>query len=426
MRSGVRATSVDLESAIDLMPARGRGRLSESSWLMVGTAAAQGLTAVAYLLTARTMTAAQYGIAMSQIGLAITIAGLVDFGSNAFAAREISAGRLAVRPALGRLYAKLMLLAVAVAAATMLSGLIGHRDLPTLAVGMLAVWTAATMGLQSIIRALGHLRWATSVLVVERLALLAGVGTCLLVEVRVRPGVLVSISVATTVLSTAVGLITLRDRGIVARPNHPFRGSLHFGVSAALTSVQAADVPLIGLFAGRQVAGGYAGVARWTTPMNLIANTWVQGLTPSLAAAGSHAEAMRIALRSSRILVLSWGASILVALLSPWLVRQGLGENYTASIIVLQLLAIATIPASVGQLAATFLQCRGFDRRVAGIMAIFIPAQLLLMGGLAAAISVAGAGLALLVSQLLLATTLTGFALASVRRESSHDQGTVS
>lgn len=391
---------------------------------MLGTAAAQGLTAVAYLLTARSLTAAQYGVAMSQIGLAITCAGLVDFGSNAFVAREISAGRLAVTPALGRLYAKLLVLSGAVVAATALAWLVGYRDLPILVVGLLAVWTAATMGLQSIIRALGRLRWATSVLVVERLALLVAVGACLLLDVPVLPGVLVSISLATTILSTAVGLVVLRPQGISATPSHPFRGSLHFGVSAALTSLQAADVPLIGLFAGRQVAGGYAGVARWTTPMNLIANTWVQGLTPSLAAAGSHAEALRLALRSSRILVASWSVSILVALLSPWLVRQGLGENYTASIVVLQMLAIATIPASIGQLAATFLQCRGFDRQVAGIMAVFIPAQLLLMGGLAAAISVAGAGLALLVGQVLLATTLSGVALVSVRREAAEGGGT--
>ena len=103
------------------------------------------------------------------------------------------------------------------------------------------------------------------------------------------------------------------------------------------------------IVAGNTATGSYGAVTRWTAPINLLAGAFATVLAPYSAESASLRVLWTHARSALWIPLCGIIAAAGLAVLAPVLVPLLLGDAYHSSIIVLQLLAVGTIPAIINQ-----------------------------------------------------------------------------
>ncbi|MEN2740513.1 polysaccharide biosynthesis C-terminal domain-containing protein [Microbacterium sp. X-17] len=385
--------------------------------LTVGSAVAQLIVAVLYVLAARSSDPSSYGVVVAAISVGMSAAGFYDFGSNSVWLRERAAARLGLTQFSSRARTKLLLIAV-IGALLCLAGLVWSSTPVIVAVILFSVVVGQMMLVP--LRADRQGVYVSIAFLVERVAAIALFGVLAMVGVgsldALVPSLVFGSLLSALFAHIAAGPARFRffRRGL----GNPWSGAAYYGLSASANSAQQLDLALLGVVAGPSAAGVYGAVNRWTQPMGIIATAFSSAAVPFVAAAASWRDVLRISTRAVWLLGVAILGALLAAILAPVIVPLLLGDAYLGSVPLLQLLALGTIPAVLNQPLAAILQARNHDRGVAVIMLMAVALQLIgvaVLGSIAGAI---GAAIAFCALQLILLLAFSGVLAAAYRRHS--------
>lgn len=395
--------------------------LNTSTLLMVaGMGAGQLATAVIYLIAARSSTPGELGRVLSVVGIAITIGGVLDWGSTSNGLRELSGGLMSPNA-----YGRWML----------------GRALWFLLAGTLFAGAQVAAGVPVILGLGSGLLLATVPLPNSTTGPWRAEGKFLAVAVNTVTARSLSLLVMVTVaavnsdaalLLPLVLWLSLALEAVIPvlwwpssmRSPHgvtwwPWRGSSRLGLSNAAMSLQALDTPVIARSAGISVAGEYGAVARWTSPIGLIATSFSQSAFPRMAAADTTHEAATVLRRGLKWLLVAAGLSMAVAVASQPIVDHLLGPGYRESGPALATLAIAAIFGSINQGLYMLLVARRHDTAALGSMVVLALTQLTAAAVFAAALGAQGGALAALVAQVAASVTMSIVVWSLLFRERS-------
>jgi O-antigen/teichoic acid export membrane protein len=397
--------------------------LRSSLHLTLGQGLAQVLSALAFLILARTMGVEDFGHVAQYYSAMLFGSILVDFGSSTLAVRELQDP--VRRPSFAAMARARAVLVALVAVVTLLAmGLRSAAAVTTLLVVCGSAVTAYARYASAPLRAVHRFGALATFTVFERGAFLVGVAvTATLGQTSVHTVLLLAI------VSSASSGILLRQRwgdeytvvGGIRRLAADFRASYRrsrdFGVTAVAMGVQSLDSLVVGVCAGPTAAGAYAAVGRWTQPMGLISQALSQSGYAEMASRESDRRAARVMISSLLVLGLAALPLLVVAVLSGQIVELLLGSEFSASAGVLRVLSIAVIFTLAASPFHTFLQARGSEAATARIFVLMTPVQLLLMGILAWRFGAVGASWALLAGQSAMATILVVVVCRKLVRE---------
>jgi O-antigen/teichoic acid export membrane protein len=389
---------------------RRRSLVGRSLGLTVALALSQVMTALIYIVAARNTTLVDFGRAAAVVGIALSVAAFLDFGSTTHWVRMISGGRTDESAYVDQTAAKLRVAAVAgTGLATVVWSMGDLTDLAIVGVGLLLAGTVAVQTFSVPLRVREQFGRVGAAAVFGRAAGLAVAAV----------GVLVASS-ATYVLTLALGVgvivectmllvrwpAELRNASLLrvfrGRFTNPWRGASVIGFSSALVGLQNSDVAVAERVADASVAGEYAAVTRWTGAIGLLSSAASQVAMPRLARAGNSREALRELARLSWLLLPAIVGVVAIVALAPQLVSLLLGSQYEDSADVLRWLAIATLPALLTQPMLALLQARHFERSGLLAVGIAVPLQLVLVAVLAPKYGAVGVAQASLLSQCLI------------------------
>lgn len=362
----------------------------------------QILVSIAYLLTARNSTPAEFGAVVSATAVGTVLAGLIDFGANSYWTRESANGRMTAAALSSQAGGKAI---VAVSVAAVL-GTVG-------AMMGSAYWFAAPLAVsitlsQTITVPLRARQLPARVLV----ATLTDKSVCLAVllvamSVGVQPGTALWVSLVTGSLvgSSLAAVATPRGSRLAPwshRPRFPWRESRHFGVFGVAVGLQGLDVTVLERAAGAASAGDYGAVSRWTQPLTLVARSFATALGPVAARSTTTADAWQQLKRAAWLWILALLGAGSVFMFAPLIVGTLLGSEYQSSVDVLRLLAIVAAFSILNQPLISLLQARGFDGTIAMMMACVVTAQFAILVPATLEFGALGAAFASLVSQFIL------------------------
>lgn len=380
------------------------------------TAVSQILMALMYLVTARSLDPADFGLVVTAIAVANVLAGVSDFGANSLWVREIARDAIS-RDRFSSLFgSKLLLCAAGGAFIAMVFVL--FVDVPYLwaavPVGLGVVFNQASLvGLRS--QARGDL--VSIFILAERLVAVLLFGLLALVDKDMGAHLWFSLAVGSF---TAGGLALLftprkvRPRARLSLVN-PWAGSRYFGLSSMSTSLQSLDVPILSAVAGGGAAGLYGAVSRWTQPMGLLASAYSSASAPYIAKSKSIREAWSYMRRGVWLPTVAILACVVVVIGAPVFVDLLIGSAYLGAAPVLRILAAGTIFGVLNQPLAVLLQNSGHDRYVSRVSITGVPVQLLSVVSLAFAFGAAGAATAFAILQLWITLWLSVKLIVSLR-----------
>lgn len=404
---------------------------------------ANGCSIVFYLLLARSVSPIAYGDVMAGITTAFVVGGLLNFGSNTHLVRELSAGRMlwsdVAPPAVGRVV-------YSVAASALLGTFFwlfpaSASFTAGLGVSMLTFSAHLSQFAQVIPLSGQRITFSGITLVVEKLVPLVILAVWL--SVSVFPFWLAPILMAIGCLAAALlnllllAFVTLKDatprralplrfsRLLVAVPVrsgsvlNPWKGSYGIGFASVFYSLRQLDVLVARFGAGAAVAGEYAAVARWVQPISMVASSIGNMTLPRIASASSIAEALRIMLRFTPLVLVLCGASVVCAMYAEDAVTLVLGAQYSGASMALTVLALSMPILFVRQLVYIVLIGRGIDLHSARMVVAVSVLGLISVIPLASIYGAAGASFAYLVSELVM---LIGFAFLAgweIRKEAA-------
>lgn len=384
--------------------------IRNSLFLIVGQGTAQIASALTFLILARSLDLAHFGILATLYGAALFLSILIDFGSSSYSTRELSvrpkstkfAGQYRSRNILTSLAILLPITAllfpsfIEIAIAVCLSFVLAHERFisaplrAAMNMGKLATVSAAekllvllaTYGL-----AQSGIINAAAFLTTSLITSLAG---CVIIRLLWRPRYVAIV-------------INPRSKRLVS----PFAGVKHLGLTSVAIGLQSLDSAVIALTAGASAAGLYAAVGRWTQPLGLVTQAVTQAAFSEMVSANRHADAFRSLRLHLGMLAVASVPLIVVFCLADELTMFLLGPEYAGSTAVLQMLAGAVLFGVISSPLSSFLQARSDESFTSRVFLIAMPAQLALMCLLA---SLGGAGLgalAVLIIQGFLAITLS-------------------
>jgi O-antigen/teichoic acid export membrane protein len=376
-------------------------------------ALAQGCTALLFLLAARHSQPADYGLAMSAVGIASVAASLVDFGSNTLIIRQVASGRMPEHD-FAKLYVSktwiILGLSTLYTCAVLGTGVLHHNSNARMA-GLLAGTIAFSQMNLAPLRAYSRTGALATATVLDK-GIAVGLGLVLLIDNRLDSGPIwlcllvgsMTSAVVSRLLWPQTFKVALRDalRCPTQAFVNPWQRSVHFGLSAVVVGLQSLDAAIVGLGAGAHAAGEYAAVNRWTYPMGLLAFGYSQAAFPHIARASNHRQAFRRLLHGWWLLPIVLIIVIGVILNSSRLVVLLLGADYPSSDSVLRGLAIGLLPALVNQPMCMFLQARRRENWSSYALAGAIPIQLTAIWILAQHSGAQGAAYGFLIAQTLL------------------------
>jgi O-antigen/teichoic acid export membrane protein len=148
--------------------------------------------------------------------------------------------------------------------------------------------------------------------------------------------------------------------GVVLATPAPVRpivkSSRHFWSSTVLSTMQTADVAVVGLFSpSAATVGNYAAAARATSPLNLLTGSLVSVLTPRWAQVGYTRLRFESFLRARRALLLLAACLALGSPVAAWLAPVVLGSDYSGSSIFFAGVTVAAGVSAVVQGYSAFL-----------------------------------------------------------------------
>lgn len=378
--------------------------------LSVAGALSQLFVAATYLLAARSASPADYGAVVSVTAAATAVGGLLDWGSGTNALRRLASqnmttayfhawwrGRTALLVGFGAIFGFFV------------AG--WHQTLVLVAVGAAGMLALPPVVFAASIpqRVQGRFRFVAITTSLTRGCGLAIMGSAAVLSER--PYVFLPLALSTSLLLEGVvyrwGSPPDRTRGprLVWKV---WRGTGWIGLSSAILSMQSLDVTVASRSGGASVAGEYAAVNRWTSPLGLPASAFTQAVAPRLAGATSHREALYALKPGLKWLWLVAGVALLVVVFSRPLTSLLLGSLYAASADTLRILAVGTVVAVVNQPLFAFLLARHRDVSAAAAAGALIASQLALIALLAPKMGASGAALAFVAGQAVALLVLAG------------------
>lgn len=401
-----------LDASTEFAPRRSLG--AQAVVLAAATGLSQIIIAALYVYAARESTVVEYGQAIAAIALGMAAGGLLDFGSNAFWVREMSAGRLTSEAFSNRASWKIALVLVTAAAWAAGGQLLAPGSLYWCS-GFIAFGQALSQTVQARLRARGRAEYAGIVILLDRLTAAVLFLSLSVANVGVLEALVVALVLGPTLSGLVANVALLGDgrlRLVLRRPINPWRGSGAFGVASTAFALQSyGDVPLVAWSAGPAAAGVYGAVNRWTQPMALLAQAFTAASAPYVASATSVRAAVRRQLSAAWLPAFAVGTCGAMIVFAPWIVVTLLGNPYVKAATVLRLLAAGTIVHIVAQPFYTLLMVRGHDRAGATLVGSSVCVTLGLVVVLAPGYGAAGAGVAYVAGQMML---LVGVVVAAV------------
>ncbi|MDF2045937.1 oligosaccharide flippase family protein [Microbacterium sp. Kw_RZR3] len=390
--------------------------------LAAGTALAQVIVAVLYIVTAREAGPEGYGQLVAAIALGGSALGFFDFGTSAFWIRERASGRMDLETFSARVTRKLVI-AVAFFTLAMIFALIWLPQLvPSCAIFLAGTFTQTTM---VPLRAARRGEVVAALSIVERAAAVP----IFTIALAVHANPLQSLWVALVVGTLTAGVAACLFSRSVGRANfrwrpgsNPWRGAKFYGLSALATSAQQLDLPVLTAVAGPVASGIYGGVNRWTQPMGVLASAFSSASAPFIAHARDWKATQRLVTRAAWLLVLAVCVCAGLAFAAPILVSTLLGTEFAGSAHILQLLAVGTIPAIINQPLAAALQARRYDHLVASVYLASVVIQLGLVFSLGGTLGALGAAIAFCVLQVLMLLSLITCVTVAVRRDGHREK----
>lgn len=375
---------------------------SGSMILTGGLGAAQVISAITFVLAARFLGPSAYGHVAALYGVALFSATILDFGAATQGMRTLartgeSSEFQRLAPARASLTA--VFIALSVGALTLgVSPVISLLPLVAAAIAFEQFACAPS-------RARERFAWVSVVLMSDKVSAL--ILFCSIRAFDLLDGDL-ALMIALASGPMVGTVLAIRDwdhpcATLFKIPRaSPWRGSGHLGVGGLAIGLQSLDIQLMGWSAGPAVAGAYAAVSKWGAPITLLASGVSQASFPAMTTASGSREAEATLRRAQKALLAPIVLLGIMVAIAGDLVPRVLGDAYTSSVPTFRIFAIAIIFVCVSQPLVTFLQARGQERRVGGIMAfgtaIQLGAVLLLarpLGPLGGAVAAATAQLAI-------------------------------
>jgi len=393
-----------------------RSLRTQAITVAVATGVAQVIVAGLYIVAAKSSNVEDFGSVVAAVAAGIASVGLLDFGTNSFWVREISAGRMSAAEHSRRATWKvLFILAVGLGWAVVISVLVPGS--PFWISGFVAFAQAFSLTVQSGLRARGRAELVGAAVIVDKVTaavvflafLWAGTGILVAFVTGLIVGPLVS-----GVVSNWVLLADRRIRFDLAGPVNPWRGARNFGVANIAETARTYDVTLTALFGGAAAAGTYGAVNRWTQATELLTSAFSSASAPYMAHAPSARAAIRHLRSAAWLPLLAILVSCVTIVLAPWAVDLLLGDQYAGSANVLRILAAGTIVSNLNQPLFVFLMARGKDRSGARLLTTGVAVMLCLVVVLTPRLGAIGAAVAYAVGQLVLFVLLATAALRLV------------
>lgn len=352
---------------------------TQTTLLSLGTAISQAITAILFIVTARTSHVEVFGLVATSIAGGIVAAGLLDFGFNSLLTRELASGRVSMTSFNSRAKSKLLIglfVSVLWFASTIQFGI--YQAASSLV--FLSVLTFQTVLVP--LRADSRSFPITMLFILERTsAMTLFFALTSLGIVHVQSLIIALLTGTCIASSSALMILAKAEKNEDKRKGlaWPWHGTKGYGLSSFANSMQQLDLPLLAAFAGPTMAGIYASVSKWTQPLGIVANAFATAATPFIAKSSSTRAAIQDVKKSFWLILLACCGSAFMIPLAPFIVDLLLGKAYAGSVEVLQLLAFGTIPAILNQVLATGMQARSYDRQVAIISISGVALQLLLI-----------------------------------------------
>lgn len=367
--------------------------------LTLGSGLAQVLVAILYILTARSMQPAEFGVVATAIALGLAGAAFADLGAGSYWIRELASGRVALPDLYSKMLSRL-LYASAIALLVICLAMLTEPQFAAAGVLLLSRTTLLTMFVP--------LRAARKADLVGWLTILGRVVSVLAFFALMYFGAALGVALW---VSLAIGDVALvAYMGITAHSqfdwksfslSNPWSGAKWYSLSALSVSAQQLDLPLVGAFAGAGAAGIYGGVNRWIQPMLLAISAFASSAAPFLALESDQQAVRRQVMRASWILIFSIIISISAIWAAPWLVSVLLGDAFASSSVVLRWLAGAMIINTFTQPLIVALQSKKHDRMAAFLLLISVASHLLIVVVFAPTLGATSAGIGMFTSQLL-------------------------
>ncbi|WP_394550961.1 lipopolysaccharide biosynthesis protein [Agromyces sp. MMS24-JH15] len=345
-----------------------------------------------FVVGARGLGPATFGVVVAHFAAGTAAAGFFDFGGNSLWVRDLANGQRSTTEIRDRAVSKLML-GTAMAGGWLL--VVSRLDpLAWIAPStFLAVLSYQTSGVW--LRGAARAVPVAIAALVERFTAAIGIGIAAAIGQLNEVEFVIALNAGTLIAAGLLALLTPDRWSSRFRLRNPWSGALFYGLFSAASAIQRLDVNVLNLASGATAAGVYGAVNRWTQPIGLFANAFSTASAPFVAGAATEAEAWAIVRRGLWLPMLGVLIAVGFAVAAPLLVPFLLGESYIGAVGVLQILALATIPGIANQILATFLQSRGADKPVAivvltsslvsiGVVIVFAPD----LGALAAAMGV--------------------------------------
>ncbi|MFD0866083.1 lipopolysaccharide biosynthesis protein [Tessaracoccus lubricantis] len=345
-----------------------------------------------------------FGAVAIAISIGAVGSGLIDFGAGAFWVREYASGRLSHKEVSSRSAGKIAVGAIS-SSSLIVMGILGVIPSVTLLSGVLLFSSVVSQtALMWLVASRQSYKLSISMLL-ERIALASVFFVCIFAL-----GIREQVAFGVSYLASAALLLVLSGR---ACPDlradfrevgwrTVWRGSRYYGLSSVTISVQGMDVILGTFIGGQSVAGAYGAVSRWTTPIALATSSFTTLLSPVLAEAQDRHDVWRRLRTVVWIPVASGVMAVVIAGSAPVLVPFVLGNSYTPSIGVLQILALAASLSTCSQVAQMVLQARRRERLCAAALACAVLIQLLAVIPMVGVYGALGLALAALLGQIVL------------------------
>jgi len=387
-----------------------------------GTGVAQLVVSALYILTARSMRPDEYGSVVTAIGLGVAGAGFVDLGANAYWGRELASSRITQQSLNVRVTIRFTIVLVVAAVAVAVSF---YAAPVFIATGFVFVTTSIVQTVLVPLRAIQRSESVAWLVLVGRLVAIAIFLGQMAIGVGAGHALWTSLCLGDLVLAVCAFVVTPasdRLRFSVLPLANPWLGTRWYGLTAMSTSAQQLDLPIVAALSGSGAAGIYGGVNRWTQPMLVVIGAFTSAAAPFVAAETRIGALKGQLLRASWILGAAMALSIAVFVEAPWLVTTLLGDDFIDSAPVLRLLAVAMMLNAVTQPLIMALQARQRDHLAAAVVAVAVVAQLVSVIALAPKLGAVGAGIGVLVAQVVaLVGTVVCIAVVARRRSTLPD-----
>ncbi len=346
-----------------------------SVFLSAGFALAQGFTALAYLITARSVGPSAFGQVAAYVGGAMLLVAAGDFGFTSWVIRELA--RTDSRDTF----------ATTLGVRAVIAGSIGLLwiivTIPTAAAGItpwyatvLGLWIAASLlwaTLLAPLQANERMHEVAAVTALERLVLLAVVG---LGTLAAFPAAALAIGLSAGGIASALFAILLVEpsaRGIQRPRVRDIRAALGaskgFALSSLAIQAQRLDVAIVGLASGSYTAGIYAAPARLTNALGILPTAFSTSLFPRAAKQRGAIWTAELLQPLAALLLVMVAITTPIFIFAPTLAETILGQQYRSSGDVLQIILIGMIVASANQPIAMTYQARGLEQFVAKAIA---------------------------------------------------------